>query len=302
MNAKKPKDLKIQVAEGIKILEASVTVVRAADNVAEIKIGDSLDQKVNTAIPLTSELIEEIAKKVKNILGEQSSAVAVAGDSQFEGFIAQGIEAAPIITATTSGVISLNKSYLAGQQNKATIIHNIKNINIYQGSGSELHKNQPIITEEDIKKLTPIQLIKKLSIDAWILILVAFSIVATIAFTVGRYTTILQSSTINKETLFLEQLNSYQISFLKEIHRYQKTTGVNKVIVNRIGFIFDELTNKNTSINVSVNVLGNRADQTRFEDLVMSMPESFLKRLPSTRLSDPYVLTVTEEAHKLLDR
>ncbi|MDP1854261.1 MAG: hypothetical protein Q8L26_08695 [Candidatus Omnitrophota bacterium] len=304
MSAKKARDLKIQVAEGIKVLEASVTVVKAADNVAEIKAGDSLDQKINTAMPLTPELIENMAKKVKDLLNKQSSAVEASGDSQFEGFIAQGIEAGLIISATTGSAISLNKSFLVGQQSKAIIINNFKDINIYQGNKS--YKDQPVITEESIRKITLAQLFKQienLTLGALGSIIVILVVIITLSFKAGyHYREITQSSTIIKQTPSLEQLNSYQISLLKEIYKYQKITEVNKVIIDRVGFIFDESTKKNTSINVAVNVLGNRADQTRFEELIISIPEVFLKSLTETRWGSPYVLTITEETRKLLDK
>lgn len=297
MNTKKARDLKIQVAEGIKTLEASVTVVRAADNVAEIKVGDSLNQKINATMPLTPELLEIMTKKVKDLLNEQSSAIKASGDSQFEGFVTRGIESRFIAIATSGSTISLNKDYLAGQQDKATIIHNIENINIYQGD--EQHTNQSVITEEDIKKLTPTQL----SCGAWLWILGLLTATAIASFKFGyHYREITHPSVISNQEASLEQLSSYQIALLKEIYKYQKIIGVNKVVILKTGIIVDEATNKNTSINIAVNVLGYRANQTSFEDLIISMPEYFLKRLPATRWDEPYVLTVTEGARKILDR
>ncbi len=303
MSAKKARDLKIQVAEDIKVLEASVTVVRAAENVAEIKAGDSLDQKINTIVPLTPQLLEEIAKKVKDLLDRQAQAVAASGDSQFEKFATLGIEPGLIATATTDGTISLNKGFLVGQQNKPIIINNFKDIKIYQEDRGD--KNQPAITEESIGKITLAQLfkqIKNLTLKALGSIITILVVIITLSFKFGYHYREITLLTIDKQTLSLEQLNSYQIALLKEIYKYQKTNGVNKVVIDRVGFIYDNLTGKPTSINVSINVLGNRANQGRFEDLIISMPEYFLKRLPETRVGSPYVLAVTEETRKLLDK
>lgn len=295
MGTKKSRDLKIQVAEDIKVLEASVTVVKAADNVAEIKSGDSLDQKIITAMPLTPELLEVMAKKVKDLLGEQSSAIKASGDSQFEGFVVRGVESRLIAIGTTSSAILLNKDYLAGQHDKATIIQNIESINIYHGD--ESRKDQLPFTEESIKKLTFGQLVRTLSVGAWIWIIGLLFIAIGFSYGVGYKQGVHQFT----QTPSLKQLNSYQIELLKEIYNYEKTNGVNRVIILRTGIIFDEASKKETPINVAVDILGVRTDQRRFEDLVISVPEHYLHRLPLVAWGDPYTLTVTKEARKLLD-
>lgn len=161
------------------------------------------------------------------------------------------------------------------------------------------------IDKYQIEKITVKDLIMmplRLTLGAIILLVAIIGPILTFTYYLGYRTGISRSSTTNKQTPSLEQLSNHQISLLKEIYNYQKITGANKVVILKTGLVVDETTNKETSINIAINVLGNRADQTRFEDLIMSMPEFYLKRLPSTRFNDPYVLTVTEETRKLLDK
>lgn len=167
-------------------------------------------------------------------------------------------------------------------------------------------KNEKIpIDKDQIEKITVKDLISmplRLTLSALIFILIIVGTILRFTYYFGYKIAGSHFAIVSKQAASLEQLNSYQILLLKEIYKYQKTTGVNKIIILKTGLVVDEATNKETSINIAINVLGNRADQTRFEDLIISMPEYFLKRLPATRWDEPYVLTVTEEARKLLDR
>lgn len=164
-------------------------------------------------------------------------------------------------------------------------------------------KNSKIpIDKDNLEKITIKDLsmiLSRLTLRAVFFIFAIIGPILTGTYYLGYKVGISNSSV---PTSSLENLNNYQISLLKEIYKYQRTTGVNKVTILRNGLIFDESTNKDTSINIAINVLGNRADQTRFEDLIISIPDYFLRRLPATRFNDPYVLTVTEEARKILDK
>lgn len=157
------------------------------------------------------------------------------------------------------------------------------------------------ITEEDIKKLTFGQLIKTLSIGAWLWIIGVVCGIAIFSYKLGYKSGVSQSSS-SKQEITLEQLNDDQISLVREIWKYQKSNKLNKVVISRDGFIFDDAEKKKTTINLAERVLGNRGDQFRFERLILSIPVYFLKQIPETRLDGPYVVTISEEAREILDK
>jgi len=157
------------------------------------------------------------------------------------------------------------------------------------------------ITEEDIKKLTFGQLIKTLSVGAWVWIIGLLCGIIASSFMLGYKLGVSQSSS-SKQEMTLEQLDDNQISLVREIWKYQKSNKLNKVIISRDGFIFDGAEKKKTTINLADKVLGNRGDQFRFERLILSIPAYFLKQIPETRLDSPYVVTIPEEARKILDK
>lgn len=157
------------------------------------------------------------------------------------------------------------------------------------------------ITEEDIKKLTLWQLIKTLSVGALLWIIGGAFVVAVVSYKVGYRLGVSQLSS-SKQEMTLEQLNGEQISLVREIWRYQKSNKLDKVIISRDGFIFDGARKQKTSINLADKALGNRGDQFRFERLILSIPVYFLKQIPETRLDNFYIITIPEEARKILDK
>ena len=157
------------------------------------------------------------------------------------------------------------------------------------------------ITEEDIKKLTFGQLIKTLSVGAWLWIIGVVCGIAIFSYKLGYKSGVSQSSS-SKQEITLEQLNHNQISLVREIWKYQKSNKLNKIVISRDGFIFDDVEKKKTTINLADRVLGNRGDQFRFERLILSIPVYFLKQIPKTRLDSSYVVTISEEAREILDK
>ena len=163
------------------------------------------------------------------------------------------------------------------------------------------------ITEEDIKKLTVKQLArlaKNLSLGACIFIIAIFGFFIFSSYKVGHYIGYnkgISQLSRSKQEMTLEQLNEDQISLVREIWKYQKSNRLNKVIICKDGFIFDEANKKETTINLSGKVLGNRGDQYRFERLILSIPVYFLKRIPVTIFGNRYVVTIPEKARKILD-
>ena len=106
----------------------------------------------------------------------------------------------------------------------------------------------------------------------------------------------------SKQEITLDQLSADQALLVKEIWNYQRSNRLSKVIINRNGFIFDDIEKKETTINLALRVLGQmRNDQSRFENLILSIPIFFLRQIPETRWGAPYVVTVPEEVRKLLD-
>ena len=108
---------------------------------------------------------------------------------------------------------------------------------------------------------------------------------------------------LTNEKIALEQLSNDQLSLVKEIWKYQKENGLNKVIINRDGVIFDEIRNEPTTIYLTSKVSSiPKRDRFRFEQLLLSIPTFFLKQIPETRWGAPYVVTISEEVRELLNK
>ena len=158
------------------------------------------------------------------------------------------------------------------------------------------------ITDNNIKKLTLGQLIRRLSIGAWLWIIGLFCIAIGFSYNLGFKSGISQIPA-NKQEISLGVLTDNQTRLVREIWKYQKSNRLNKVIINKNGFIFDDAERKETTVNLALKVLGNKeGDQFRFENLMLSVPEYFLKLIPETRLGSPYVVTIPEKARKSLDK
>ena len=157
------------------------------------------------------------------------------------------------------------------------------------------------ITEQDIKKLTLRQLVRTLSVGAWIWILVFIAGLFKLGYELGYRSAVSQFSS-SKQEITLEQLNHDQISLVREIWKYQKLNDLEKVIITGDGFIFDEVEKEKTTINLAGKVLGNRGDQYRFEMLILSIPVYFLEQIPETEPNNAYVVTVPAEARRMLDK
>lgn len=156
------------------------------------------------------------------------------------------------------------------------------------------------ITEEDIKKLTIGQLVKTLSIGAWIWIIVLLSTAIISSYKLG-YKKGLSQNSHSEQEITLDQLSADQALLIKEIWRYQKENELNKVVISKDGVIFDDAKKQPTNINLISKTSIPEGDYFRFEQLILSIPTFFLKQIPETRWGSPYVVTVPEEARELLD-
>lgn len=159
-----------------------------------------------------------------------------------------------------------------------------------------INDNNSTITEEHIKRLTIPELLRTLSVGAWLLI------VALVggAFGLGYYVRGINYGIVHRD-ISLGQLTGEQEALVVEIWRFQRSNNLNKVIINRNGFIFDDNIAKNTELNLANKILGVRGTELRFEKLITSVPAEFLRFVPETRLDSPYVVLIPEKAQKILD-
>lgn len=153
------------------------------------------------------------------------------------------------------------------------------------------------LTDEHIRKLTIPQLIRTLSLGAWGL----FVGLLIASFGAGYYIKNLEFP-VNQQELLLGQLTGEKLTLVIEIWKYQKSKNLNKVIITRDGFIIDDGKNEKSDINLAEKVLGIRGTALQFEKLITSIPASFLKMIPETRLDSPYVVTIPEEAREILNK
>jgi len=153
------------------------------------------------------------------------------------------------------------------------------------------------ITEEHIKKLTVPQLIKKLSLGVWVLVVSLLIGSFVLGYNFRRFLVVNDNQEIS-----LGKLTGEQEALVLEIWKYQKSNNLNKVIISRNGFIFDATQNKNTDFNLATKVLGVRGTELKFEKLITSVPADFLRFIPETRLGSPYIVVIPEEVRKNLDR
>jgi len=161
---------------------------------------------------------------------------------------------------------------------------------------SSIKKDETPLTDEHLRKLTVPQMIKTLSLGAWGLFIVLLFAV----YSFGYFIRGLELS-INKQELQIGQLTGEQLSLVIEIWKYQKINNLNKVVIDRSGFICDHTKNEKTNINLAEKVLGIRGTELKFEKLITSIPASFLKMIPETRLDSPYIVTIPEESRELLN-
>ncbi len=93
-----------------------------------------------------------------------------------------------------------------------------------------------------------------------------------------------------------------QLILLREIWIYQKNNKLNTVIIDKEGFVFDDVKKEETKINLAEKALGDRGDPFNFQKLMVSMPVQFLKLIPEVRWRSPYVVSVPAEIGKVLDK
>lgn len=170
-----------------------------------------------------------------------------------------------------------------------------------QGDIQKKEEKNMSITDEHIKKLTIPQLIKMLSLGAWIFILTSYALIFGLGYNIGYQRWLSQPSN-NRQELSSGQLTGEQEALAVEIWRYQKSNNLDKVIISENGFIFDDIKKENTTINLADKVLGIRRMPLRFERLMLSIPATFLKMIPETRWGSPFVVSVPKEAQEILDR
>ncbi len=160
------------------------------------------------------------------------------------------------------------------------------------------------ITEGDIQRYTPKQILKvlfNLSLGAWLWIIGTMGGLYSVGYSIGFNKGKTERVTSRNATS-LQRLTVEQLILLREIWTYQKANDLNKVIIDKEGFVFDEAKKEKTKINLAEKALGDRGYPLNFEKLMVSMPTQFLKLIPETRFNSPYVVSVPEEIGKFLNR
>lgn len=99
-------------------------------------------------------------------------------------------------------------------------------------------------------------------------------------------------------------LNPLQQKILSYIYNYQTVGNLPKVIISKDGTILDDKQGSDTDKNVIRDIMNrDTADkdaQSAFENLLLSIPEKYLKIIPETRWGSPFVVKVTEDGIKYL--
>ena len=103
----------------------------------------------------------------------------------------------------------------------------------------------------------------------------------------------------------IKSLNKEQISFLKVVYDYQRQTPTNKVVISSTdGFIFSEEGHRPTSINLIRVVFEEEPTEKTamvLSDLILSMPNEYMKLIPEMRFDSPFVVRVTQEGVEKLE-
>ncbi len=102
-----------------------------------------------------------------------------------------------------------------------------------------------------------------------------------------------------------EQLSDKQFKLLGEIAKLQARHKENKAIIGKDGEVYDDEQRKLLGVNVIKFVFETdtpRIYQTKFEDLVMSIPSRYMYVIPEARFDSPFVLRVTEQGLKKISR
>jgi hypothetical protein len=156
-----------------------------------------------------------------------------------------------------------------------------------------------VITKEGLEKLTFGQLIKVLSIGAWVWIVGIECLIMAGSYNIGHYLGMVQYVEKTPQIL-LKQLNPDQLVLVREIWKYQKINNLKEVAISRDGFILDG--RKEKTINLMELLPGNMVDQARFERVMVSVPIFFMEHLSKINFSSPYRVAIPEEARKYLDK
>lgn len=99
-------------------------------------------------------------------------------------------------------------------------------------------------------------------------------------------------------------LTSFQQKILSYIYDYQVASNLIKVIISKDGIIFDEHQGRDTDKNVIRDIMQksntDKNAQNAFANLLLSIPEKYLKIIPEVRWGSPFVVKVTNEGIKYL--
>ena len=177
-----------------------------------------------------------------------------------------------------------------------------------EGKESKNVDEKMLITEGDIQKHTPKQILKillNLSLGAWLWIIGIMGALITTVYQIGLNNGFNKGKTeeiTSGHATSLHGLTVEQLILLREIWIYQKANKLNKVIIDKEGFVLDDAKEEKTKINLAEKALGDRGYPLNFQKLMVSMPAQFLRLIPETRWGSPYVVTVPEDIGKILDK
>ena len=111
---------KAEVANNLKQLSENAEVVigkKIENNTAEIKIEDkskhsTLNLNFIFVGSVSPQQVEDITKRVKDLIGRQAEVVEASGDKQFEPYVSQGIGTYSVASGTASAVLMKNADYI----------------------------------------------------------------------------------------------------------------------------------------------------------------------------------------------
>ena len=123
---------KVELASHLKQLSEKIVIGKNSEtNSTNIQLEDNskhLTINLNFLVSPNPEQIEDITRRVKNILLEQSEVVAASGDSTFAPHAAKKLPISPVLAGTAEALVIENRDYLIEGKGKPTFITNFKNL------------------------------------------------------------------------------------------------------------------------------------------------------------------------------
>lgn len=143
---------------------------------------------------------------------------------------------------------------------------------------------------------------------------IIITIIGIIQIAMGTFLTIYGPSLVHKDQIQTGQiennqksLSPQQLKLLKILYNIQSETGANKLIISSAnGMVHwdNEKMRDKYKLNVFQEFYSIESDfekkSDEFGNLIHSIPDQYLQRIPETRLDSPYVVRIAEDGIKYI--